>query len=135
LRILYDNTRTAVARVLGDGERKKTRAFSELQSHYLFVDKFGRPGKGNDKGRIEDLVGLCPPKSHGADSPGGQLGRNQRSAGGRLSPPPRAAPARPYGDHPRTLSAQAAREYIQVLRPFETFALEEVTAAVEDALR
>jgi transposase len=34
----------------------KTRAFSELQSHYLFAEKFGRPGKGNDKGKVEGLV-------------------------------------------------------------------------------
>ena len=27
--------------------------FSELQSHYLFSDRFGRPGKGNDKGKVE----------------------------------------------------------------------------------
>jgi transposase len=32
-RILYDNTTLAVARILGDGERQKTCAFSELQSH------------------------------------------------------------------------------------------------------
>src|SRR5450756_748319 len=32
--ILYDNTKLAVARILGGGERQKTRAFSELQSHY-----------------------------------------------------------------------------------------------------
>jgi hypothetical protein len=31
--------------------------FSELQSHYLFEDRFGRPGKGNDKGKVEGLVG------------------------------------------------------------------------------
>ena len=43
--ILYDNTKLAVARILGDGTRQKTRAFSELQSHYLFADKFGRPAK------------------------------------------------------------------------------------------
>ena len=30
--ILYDNTRLAVARILGDGRRKRTQAFSELQS-------------------------------------------------------------------------------------------------------
>ena len=55
--ILYDNTRLAVARILGDGRRKRTRAFTELQSHYLFEDRFGRPGKGNDKGKVEGLVG------------------------------------------------------------------------------
>ena len=51
----------------------KTRAFSELQSHYLFADKFGRPAKGNDnpwpprtglrpwggKGKVEGLVGYA----------------------------------------------------------------------------
>ena len=58
LSILYDNTKLAVARILGDGTRQRTRAFSELQSHYLFADRFGRPGKGNDKGKVEGLVGL-----------------------------------------------------------------------------
>jgi transposase len=58
-RILYDNTTLAVARILGDGERQKTRAFSELQSHYLFAEKFGRPGKGNDKGAVENLIGFA----------------------------------------------------------------------------
>ena len=59
LSILYDNTKLAVARILGNGERQKTRAFSELQSHYLFAEKFGRPGKGNDKGNVEGLVGYA----------------------------------------------------------------------------
>ena len=56
-RIVYDNTTLAVARMLGDGTRQRTRVFSELQSHYLFDDRFGRPGKGNDKGKVEGLVG------------------------------------------------------------------------------
>jgi transposase len=57
--ILYDNTRIAVARILGDGRRQPTRVFSELVSHYLFKDRFGRPGKGNDKGKVEGLVGYA----------------------------------------------------------------------------
>lgn len=48
LSILYDNTTIAVARICGDGKRERTRTFAELQSHYLFDDKFGRPGKGNE---------------------------------------------------------------------------------------
>ena len=55
--ILYDNTRLAVAKILGDGRRQRTRSFTEPQSHYLFDDRFGRPGKGNDKGKVEGLVG------------------------------------------------------------------------------
>ena len=38
--ILYDNTQIAVAHILGDGTRKRTRVFSELVSHYLFEDRF-----------------------------------------------------------------------------------------------
>ncbi len=56
LSILYDNTKLAVARILGDGQRTRTRAFTELVSHFLFRDRFGRPGKGNDKGKVEGLV-------------------------------------------------------------------------------
>ena len=58
-RIVYDNTKLAVARILGDGTRQRTQVFSELQSHYLFDDHFGRPGKGNDKGKVEGLVGYA----------------------------------------------------------------------------
>ena len=39
--ILYDNTRLAVAKILGDGRRRRTRAFTEIQSHYLFDDGSG----------------------------------------------------------------------------------------------
>jgi transposase len=54
--ILYDNTKLAVARICGDGTRQRTQAFTGLISHYLFRDRFGRPGKGNDKGKVEGLV-------------------------------------------------------------------------------
>lgn len=43
--ILYDNAKIAVAKILGGGRRERTRAFTELQSHYLFADRFGRVGK------------------------------------------------------------------------------------------
>ena len=55
--ILYDNTRLAVAQILGDGKRERNAMFLTLQSHYLFEDEFGRPGKCNDKGNVEGLVG------------------------------------------------------------------------------
>lgn len=58
-RILYDNTKIAVAKILGGEQRQRTRAFSELQSYYLFADKFGRPARGNDKGKVEGLVGYA----------------------------------------------------------------------------
>lgn len=54
--ILYDNTSIAVARILSDGERRRTQVFDQLVSHYLFRDRFARVGKGNDKGNVEGLV-------------------------------------------------------------------------------
>jgi transposase len=56
--ILYDNTKLAVVKILGDGTRTRATLFAELQSHYLFKDRFGRPGKGNDKGNVEGMVGF-----------------------------------------------------------------------------
>ena len=55
--ILYDNDKCLVSRILPDGTRQRTRSFSGLQSHYLFEDRYGRPGKGNDKGNVEGVVG------------------------------------------------------------------------------
>ncbi len=59
LSILYDNTKLAVARILGDGTRQRSTLFAALQSHYVFEDRFGRPGKGNDKGKVEGMVGYA----------------------------------------------------------------------------
>ncbi len=56
--ILYDNDRCLVAKILPDGTRQRARLFSGFLSHYLFRDRYGRPGKGNDKGNAEGLVGL-----------------------------------------------------------------------------
>jgi transposase len=52
-RILYDNTKIAVAQIPGGEERQRTRPFSEFQSYYLFADKFGRPAK------VEGVVGYA----------------------------------------------------------------------------
>ena len=49
--ILYDNTRLAVARILGDGRRKRTRAFTELQSHYLFEGPVRQAREGQRQGK------------------------------------------------------------------------------------
>jgi transposase len=45
------NLKIAVARILGDGKRQRTHAFTELVSHYLFEDRFGRPAKAMTKAR------------------------------------------------------------------------------------
>lgn len=59
LSVLYDNDRCLVARIRPDGARKRARLFSECLSHYVIRDRYGRPGKGNDKGAVEGLVGYA----------------------------------------------------------------------------
>ena len=58
--ILYDNTRIALARICGDGRRERTRAFTELVSHYLFPGLV-RPARarGNDKGEGRGAGEVC----------------------------------------------------------------------------
>mgnify|MGYP000604360305 CR=1 FL=1 len=57
--VLYDNDRCLVAKIMPDKTRKRTRRFSAMLSHYLINDRYGRPGKGNDKGKVEGLVGYA----------------------------------------------------------------------------
>jgi len=54
--IVYDNDRCLVAKIMADGTRKRTDRFSAMLSHYVIKDRYGRPGKGNDKGKVEGLV-------------------------------------------------------------------------------
>jgi len=57
--ILYDNDRCLVAKIMPGGTRKRTQRFSAMLSHYVIDDRYGRPGKGNDKGKVEGLVGYA----------------------------------------------------------------------------
>jgi len=59
LSIVYDNDRCLVSKILPDGTRRRARLFSAFLSHYLIRDRYGRPGKGNDKGSVEGLVGYA----------------------------------------------------------------------------
>ena len=47
----------AIACRATDGTRKRAKLFSGFLSHYFIHDRYGRPGKGNDKGAVEGLVG------------------------------------------------------------------------------
>jgi transposase len=57
-RIAYDNTKTAVAKIIGNRKRELTRDFLRLQSHYLFDCHFCLVGRPNEKGQVEGLVGF-----------------------------------------------------------------------------
>jgi transposase len=56
-RITYDNTSVAVRQIIEGGkDRRLTRGFCQLRSHYLFDHHFCHPGRGNEKGVVEGLV-------------------------------------------------------------------------------
>jgi transposase len=52
-RLLYDNLKPAVARVLVGSERQLTARFTALATHYVFEPCFARPATGHDKGGVE----------------------------------------------------------------------------------
>lgn len=55
-RISYDNAKVQVAKILGNRERKVTREFLRLQSHYLFREHFCLVRRANEKGHVERLL-------------------------------------------------------------------------------
>lgn len=58
-RITYDNLKTAVKKVLTGKNRQEQEAFIRLRTHYLFDSYFCNVARGNEKGRVENLVGYC----------------------------------------------------------------------------
>jgi transposase len=58
-RISYDNSAIAVIEVLQGRERKLTREFLRLQSHYLFQEHFCLVRRANEKGHVERLLGFA----------------------------------------------------------------------------
>ena len=55
--IKFDNMSTAVSQILDGGKRNVTEGFLRFQMHFRFQSKFCNPGKGNEKGNVENKVG------------------------------------------------------------------------------
>ena len=56
IRISYDNSKIAVARITGSRERKVTVEFQRLKSHFLFEEHFCLVRRPNEKGHVERLL-------------------------------------------------------------------------------
>lgn len=54
--ITYDNLKTAVTKVLQGRNRQENEQFVAFRSAYLFDSRFCQPAKGNEKGRVENMV-------------------------------------------------------------------------------
>lgn len=58
-RVIFDNLRQAVRKVLEGKSRVEQDAFIRLRTHYLFESTFCTPTQGNEKGSVEALVGFA----------------------------------------------------------------------------
>jgi len=57
--LIYDNLRTAVKEGWGKHVKEQQARFRLLMAHYVFSTRFCNPGKGNEKGLVENLIPLC----------------------------------------------------------------------------
>ena len=60
--ILYDNSKIAVARILGDGKRQRTRLFTELPrvAERISFDEVAEAHRRLEGGGLEGKLVLCP---------------------------------------------------------------------------
>jgi transposase len=58
-RISYDNSKIAVATIVGQRGETPTREFLRLVSHFLFEHRFCRVRRPNEKGHVEVMVGFA----------------------------------------------------------------------------
>ncbi|MDQ5852928.1 MAG: IS21 family transposase [Chloroflexota bacterium] len=56
---VYDNTKAAVKAILRGHARVEHDTFRHFHSYYLFTPIFATPYKGNEKGSVENLVGMA----------------------------------------------------------------------------
>jgi transposase len=56
-RLIYDNLKVAVLKILEGRNRQEQAAFTTFRSHYLFESRFCTPGEGHEKGGVESGVG------------------------------------------------------------------------------
>lgn len=54
--VTYDNLKTAVTKILKGRTREENEQFVEFRSGWLFDSRFCQPGRGNEKGRVENMV-------------------------------------------------------------------------------
>ena len=83
-RMVYDNTTLALARILGDGERRRRARFSELRATTCSPRSSAALARATTRARSKILWAMRGGTSLRADSTSVELGRTQRAPGSRL---------------------------------------------------
>lgn len=55
---IYDNLKSAVKKILSGKHRNLQEKFVKFCSHYIYKPEFCNPASGNEKGRVENLIGV-----------------------------------------------------------------------------
>jgi len=58
-RIIYDNLKPAVQRILTGRNREEQALFLAFRNHYVFESRYGNPASGHEKGGVEHDVGYA----------------------------------------------------------------------------
>jgi transposase len=56
--LVFDNLKTAVARILQGKDREEQETFARFRAYYTFEARYCNPAAGNEKGGVEGLVGF-----------------------------------------------------------------------------
>jgi len=137
-RISYDNSKIAVAKIIGTRERKVTHEFLRLESHYLFEHHFCLVRRPNEKGHVERLLDfaranfLVPvPVTDDLARLNEQLAENCRND---LDRKLRGKPGPKAQLLEEEQAGEGTREFIKVLRLLEHASPAELAGAIEYAL-
>jgi len=66
--VTYDNLTTAVAKILKGRNREEQDAFTRFRGEFPFQSNFAAPRKGNEKGKVENLVKYIRNRAFGSVS-------------------------------------------------------------------
>lgn len=121
-RLAYDNLKSAVVQVRHGRERRLNARFLELRSWYVFDSRFCTPGRGNEKGDVENLAKrsersyLTPPPDVGSLDEFNEHLLEQCRRDLALTGP------RPHGDRTRGQLLEEERRCLRALpqSPFES---------------
>ena len=96
--IVYDNTKLAVARILGDGTRQRTRVFLRAAVTLSVRRPFRAAGQGQRQRQSGRVGGLCAAQLYGADPQVLKLGSLQRTPRSEVPQEPWTALAATLGN-------------------------------------
>ena len=144
--VVFDNLKTAVKRVLRGKARIEQDRFTAFRAHYTFEARFCNPARGQEKGGVEGLVGFARRAFGHSDwriDPMHYLELIRRKVGAFESARPIRQWRPQWPAHYETALerlrerhgySRGTRQFIGILQLHQDWALDRVSAALQEAL-